>query len=91
MDSGGNIYASKAIAETWEREVAARVREMRTPERMPRSTVAIKNPEVARALASLNRKARLAFYAQRKKGVEEYGALAAAEATVGRIERGRRP
>jgi len=82
MDSGGNIYASKVLAEALEQETGRPIRDLRQPEKMPKSIIAIESPEIARALASLNRKARIAFYARRRAGDDEETALWAAEATI---------
>jgi hypothetical protein len=82
MDSGGNIYASKALAEALEQATGRPIREMRPAHRMPRSAIPIEDDVVARSLAQLNNKARRVFYSQRRRGVAELEALWAAEATL---------
>lgn len=79
MDSRGHMYASEDMARALQDVSETKIRPMSRLVGRPR-TIAIQDPEIAQALAALNRKARQVFFGARKNGDPERVALAKAKA-----------
>jgi collagenase-like PrtC family protease len=76
MDSQGNLHANRAALEAMEEQLA----EAFTPtEDMPADAIEISDPKVAAMLAGMNRRARLVYRSERRRGASEEEALGAAE------------
>jgi len=76
MDSRGNLHANQAALDAMDEQL----REHFTPtEDMPADAVDIADPKVAASLAGMNRRARLVYYSERRRGASEEEAMGAAE------------
>jgi hypothetical protein len=76
MDSNGTLRANQAALDAMDEQL----REHFTPtEDMPADAVEIADPKVAASLAGMNRRARLVYRSERRRGASEDEALGAAE------------
>lgn len=76
MDDQGKMYANQAALDAMDEQL----REHFTPtEDMPADALEISDPKVAAMLAGMNRRARLVYRSERRRGASEAEALGAAE------------
>lgn len=79
MDSSGNMYgnpeAKAAILKILGEKTAAAAEQLKPIEQKPDDAIEIKSEMIAAQLATMNRRQRLAFFSERRHGVEEDDAI----------------
>lgn len=80
MNSDGSMYMPPEMAKELEEAFGKRVEAL--TDAVNESSLPIDDEAIARELAMMNRKARLAFYSERRRGAGEADALEAARQTL---------